>query len=116
MAAISLTTVLSVMLALARASKSYSYYSIILACMGITTLHTARIRTSVAIASYIKGVTIDTEEQVSISHRSDIITGGGTNSHRSDIATENNFSMRERESRSSGGFTLKEGGAQRPKG
>jgi len=34
-------------------------------------------------------VTIDTETQVSISHRSDITTGGGTNSHRSDIATEN---------------------------
>jgi len=54
---------------------------------------------------------------VSISHRSDITTGGGTNSHRSDIATENSFgSMGECEARSSGGFTLKESGAQQPKG
>jgi len=57
-----------------------------------------------------------TEKQVSISHRSNITTGGGTNNHRSDIGTENSFSMGEREARSSGGFTLKEGGAQRPKG
>jgi len=49
-------------------------------------------------------------------HRSDITTGGGTNSHRDDIATENSFSMGEREARSFGGFTLKEGGAHRPKG
>jgi len=39
------------------------------------------------------GVTIDTEKQVSISHRNDINTGGGTNSHRSDIATENRASL-----------------------
>jgi len=50
----------------------------------------------------MNGVTIDTEKQVSISHRSDITTGGGTNSHRSDIATENSFSMGEREARTSG--------------
>jgi len=59
------------------------------------------------------GVTIDTEKQVSLraTGRSDITTGGGTNSHRSDIATESSFSMGEREARSSGGFygfTLKE--------
>jgi len=60
-------------------------------------------------------VTIDTEKQVPISHRSDITTGGGTNSHRNDIATKNS-SMGECEVRSSGGFTLKEGGVQRPKG
>jgi len=40
---------------------------------------------------YMCRVTIDTEEQVSISHRSDITTGSGTNSHRSDIATKNSF-------------------------
>jgi len=57
-------------------------------------------------------VTIDTEEQVSISHRSDINTGGGTNSHRSDIATKISFSAEEHEARLSGGFALKEGGAQ----
>jgi len=64
------------------------------------------------------GVTIDTEKQVSLKAtcRSDITTDGGTNSHRDDIATENSFSMGEREARSSGGLTLKEGGAQRPKG
>jgi len=56
-------------------------------------------------------VTIDTKKQVSISHRSDITTGGGTNSHRSDIATESSFSMVECKTQSSGGFTLKEGGA-----
>jgi len=54
---------------------------------------------------------------VSISHRSDITTGGGTNSHRGDIATKGRFSMGEHEAQSSGGFTLKKGGAaQRPKG
>jgi len=45
---------------------------------------------------YIYGVTINTKEQVSISHRSD-------------IATENSFSVGEHEAWSSGGFTLKEG-------
>jgi len=50
-------------------------------------------------------VTIDAEKHA-----------GVTKSHRDDIATENSFSMGEREARSSGGFTLKEGGAKRPKG
>jgi len=56
-------------------------------------------------------VTIDTEKQVSISHRSDITTGGGTNSHKDDIATKNSF-MGEHKAQSSGDFTVKEGGAQ----
>jgi len=53
---------------------------------------------------------------VTRSHRSDITTGSGTNSHGDDIATENSFSMGEHEARLSRGFTLKEGGAQPPKG
>jgi len=57
-------------------------------------------------------VIIDTEEQVSISHRSDITTSSGTNNHNNDIATENSFSVGECKVQSSRGFTLKEGRMQ----